>query len=199
MCYSAATPPTKEAGRLVLQHEADPRPSTFLERMTIMTTNTSARALEDIPHEIETTIITISEATKRRAESVINDETIDPQWRTMIRGALKLDDPCLAELLNRAEAGENINETFGSLKTSDTNEDDSEAEKIEALAEIICRAGDEPMAALFVLMRTLEDSADPDELASAAKSVAFNRCSELACEEWLTLRLKCLNSSLFAQ
>ena len=162
-----------------------------------MTTNTSARALEDTPHEIETTIITVSDATKRRAESVINDKTIDPQWRTMIRGALKLDDPSLAELLNRAEADENIDETFESLKTSDTDEDDSEAKKIEALAKIICRAGDEPMAALFVLMRTLEDSPDPQ--ANAAKSVAFSRCSELACEEWLTLRLECLNASLFAQ
>lgn len=164
-----------------------------------MTTNTSARALEDTPHEIETTIITISDATKRRAESVINDKTIDPQWRTTIRGALKLEDPCLAELVNRAEAGENIEETFESMKTSDTDEDDSEAKKIEALAEIICREGDEPMAALFVLMRTLEDSADPDDLVNAAKNVAFNRCSEVACEEWLTLRLKCLNESLFAQ
>ena len=199
MCYSAATPPKKQRADLCGEHKAalDPQPSN--ERMTIMTTNTSARTLEDTPHEIETTIITISDATKRRAESVINDKTIDPQGRTTIRGALKLDDPCLAELVNRAEAGENIEDTFESLKTSDTDEDDSDAEKIEALAEIICRAGDEPMAALFVVMRTLEDSADPYELANAAKSVAFSRCSEVACEEWLTLRLKCLNESLFAQ
>jgi len=34
------------------------------------------------------------------------------------------------------------------------NEDDSHEEKIEALAEIICQAGDEAVAAMFVLMGT---------------------------------------------
>ena len=50
--------------------------------------------------------------------------------------------------------------------------------KIEALAEIICRAGDEPTAALFVLMGTLEDSTHPKELANTAKHFAFSRCAE---------------------
>lgn len=56
-----------------------------------MTTHSSAIAHQDTPHETETTIITVSDATKRRAESVINDKTIDPQWRTIIRAALELN------------------------------------------------------------------------------------------------------------
>src|SRR5690242_16870823 len=111
--------------------------------MTIMTTHTSAIAQEDTPHETETTIITVSEATKRQAESLINDETIDPQWRDMIRCALELNHSWLAELVNRAEAGENIRDTFESKRTSNIDEEESTASKIEALAEIICRAGDE--------------------------------------------------------
>ena len=39
-----------------------------------MTTHSSAIAHQDTPHETETTIITVSDATKRRAESVINDK-----------------------------------------------------------------------------------------------------------------------------
>jgi hypothetical protein len=147
--------------------------------MKIMTTHSSAIALDEAPHETETTIISVSNATKRRAESVINDRTIDPQWRTIIRAALELNDPWLAELVSRAEAGENIVETFDSLRTPDSDQEDSTARKIEALAEIICRAGDEPTAALFILMETLESSTHPKVLASRAKHVAFSRCGEL--------------------
>jgi hypothetical protein len=143
-----------------------------------MTTHSSATAHQETPHETETTIITVSDATKRRAESVINDTTIDPQWQTIIRAALQLNDPWLADLVNRAEAGENIVDTFESMRTPDTDEGNSPAGKIEALAEIICRAGDESAAALFVLMATLETSADPKELANTAKHFAFTRCAE---------------------
>ena len=86
-----------------------------------MTTHSSAIAHQDTPHETETTKITVSDATKRRAESVINDKTIDPQWRTIIRAALELNDPWLAELVTRAEAGENIVDTFESLRTPDAD------------------------------------------------------------------------------
>jgi len=50
---------------------------------------------------------------------------------------------------------------------------------IEALAEIICRAGDESAAALFVLMGTLQNSTDPKVVANTAKHFAFTRCGEL--------------------
>jgi len=142
-----------------------------------MTTDTSATAQEETPHETETT--TISDALRRRAQSVINDKSIDLQWRTIIRFALELNDGWLSELVPRAEAGENILDTFESLRTPATDEDDSTEVKMKALAEIICHAGDEPAAALFVLMGTLENSIDPKAVANIAKHVAFTHCGEL--------------------
>ncbi|HKN83600.1 MAG TPA: hypothetical protein VJW17_09190 [Pyrinomonadaceae bacterium] len=56
---------------------------------------------------------------------------------------------------------------------------DTNHEKIEALAEIICRSGEEPSAALFVLMGTLQNSTEPEALANTAKHFAFSRCGEL--------------------
>ena len=144
-----------------------------------MTTHTSATALEEKPHVTETTAITISDALRRRAQSVINDTSIDPQWRSIIRYALELNDPWLSDLVRRVETDENIIDTFESLRTPDADEDDSTVRKIEALAEIICRSGDEPTAALFVLMGTVEDSTYPKELANTAKHFAFSRCAEL--------------------
>ncbi len=144
-----------------------------------MTTHTSAGAQQVTPHETETTIVAVSDATKRRAEYVINDRTIDPQWRTIIRAALELNDPSLDELVSRAAAGDNIADTFESLRTPLPNEDDPALRKIEALAEIICRTGDEPTAALFILMETLESSTHPELFTNRAKHVAFGCCGEL--------------------
>jgi len=45
-----------------------------------MSTHVSATALEETPHETETTQITISDALRRRALLVINDRRTDPQW-----------------------------------------------------------------------------------------------------------------------
>jgi len=81
--------------------------------------------------------------------------------------------------VRRAAAGEDIVDTFKSLRTLETNEADLTDDKIKALAEIICRAGDEPTAALFVLIGTLENSTDPVAVANTAKHVAFTRCAEL--------------------
>ena len=161
-----------------------------------MSTHTSASAPEDTPHEIETT--TVSDATKRRAESLINDGSIDPQWRTIIRAALELDDTGLAELVSRAEAGENIGDTFESLRTPVPNEDDSTLRKVEALAEIICRAGDEPTAALFILMETIESSADPKVFTNRAKHVAFSRCGELHVYEMVDAQIAMVEGELLA-
>ena len=58
------------------------------------------------------------------------------------------------------------------------NDDNSSTEKIEALAELICAAGETPAAALFVLMGTLQDSGDPRAFAHAVKHLAFTRCGE---------------------
>jgi hypothetical protein len=53
------------------------------------------------------------------------------------------------------------------------------AEKIEELAEIVCRGGEESAAALFVLMGTLQESSDPKTVAHTAKHLAFTRCGDL--------------------
>ncbi len=112
-------------------------------------------------------------ALRRRAQLVLNDSSIDPQWRAIIRYALEIDDPWLADLVRRADAGEPIIDTIDFLLEPETNK-----EKIEALAEIICRADEESAAALFVLMWTLENSTSPQALANAAKHLAFTRCAE---------------------
>ena len=80
--------------------------------------------------------------------------------------------------MRRAGAGERIIETTEFAIESETSDDDSNEETIEALAEIIRRDGD-AAAALFVLMGTLENSRDPKLLANTVKHFAFTRCSEL--------------------
>src|ERR1041384_432601 len=150
--------------------------------MTIMEIHSSATALEETPHVPETTrTTTISDALKRRAQSVINDRSIDAESRALVRYGLEINDPCLAELVRRADAGERVIDALERSEISETNEDDLSGEKVEALAEIICRAGDEPetkSAALFVLMGAIEHSNDPKLLANSAKHFAFSRCGE---------------------
>lgn len=73
-----------------------------------MSTHVSATALEETPHETETTQFTISDALRRRALLVINDRRTDPQWRSIVRYALGINDPWLADIVRRAGAGEKI-------------------------------------------------------------------------------------------
>ena len=143
-----------------------------------MSTHVSATTLEETPHETETTQITTSDALRRRAQAVINDRRTDPQWRSMVRYALEINDPWLADIVRRAGAGEKIIDSTDFSLEPQFNEDDSNEEKVEALAEIICRS-DEAAAALFVLMGTMEDSRDPKLLANTVKHFALSRCSEL--------------------
>jgi hypothetical protein len=91
----------------------------------------------------------------------------------MIRYGLEINDPWLAELVRRAEAGESV------VDNLDIDGEDPREEKIEALAEMICRAGDEPAVALLVLMAMLENATYPKALANTAKHLAFTRCAEL--------------------
>lgn len=143
-----------------------------------MNTHSSASVCVETPHETETIQITISDALRRRAQAVINDYSIDPQWRSIIRYAFEINDPLLPDLVRRADAGEKIVDTTVFSETLESNDKDSNEEKIEALAEMICRAGDEAAAALFVLMGTIETSTHPKVLANAGKHVAFRRCAE---------------------
>ena len=147
-----------------------------------MTTHSSA-TVRETPHSTQTTRTnTIVNALTRRAQAVLNDTSIDPRSRAIIRYALEVNDPWLAELVRRADAGEAIVDTINFEETPETNGDDSNEEKIEALTEMICRAGDEQgtrAAALLVLMATVENSSHPKALANAAKHLAFTRCGEL--------------------
>lgn len=145
-----------------------------------MDNHSSATARPDTPHINRTTRTnTIMNALRQRAQAVLDDKTIDPQSRAIIRYALETHDPWLARLVRRAEAGEEVAENLQEL---DTNEDEPGDEKIAALAELICRRGDESAirsAALVVLMSALENAIHPRALANAAKHVAFTRCGEL--------------------
>jgi hypothetical protein len=143
-----------------------------------MVSHTSAPVREEKPHVTESRTNTIMNALKRRALAVLNDESIDPQQRTLIRYAMEINDPWLAELVRRTDAGENVFDTIDFLQTPQSIEDELNEEKIEALAEMICRADDEAAAALLVLMGMLENSTHPKVLANVAKHSAFTRCGE---------------------
>lgn len=121
----------KEAGRLVRSHKPALNHQPSLERLKIMSTHGSATALEETPHETETTQITISDELRRRAESVINDRSIDPQWRNIIRYALEINDPWLGDIVRRAEAGEEIIDSIDFSLEPQFNEDDPNEETVE--------------------------------------------------------------------
>lgn len=143
----------------------------------------SSVTVRQTPHSTQTSRTnTIVNALKRRAQAVLNDTSINPQSRAIIRYALEVKDPWLAELVRRADAGEEIVDTIDFEETPETSNDDSNEEKIEALTEMICRAGDEPgtrTAALLVLMAIIENSSYPKALANTTKHLAFTRCGEL--------------------
>ena len=144
-----------------------------------MTSHSSATVRTETPHVNQTTRTnTIVNALKRRAQAVLNDRSIDPQVRAIIRYGLETNDPWLAELVRRADAGEGIVDRIDFSQAPEADKDILSEEKIEALAEIICRAGDETAAALFVLMGTLENSRHPKVLANTAKHFAFTCCGE---------------------
>jgi hypothetical protein len=130
--------------------------------MKIMVAHTSASTRAATPHN--------SDSLKRRAQSIINNKSIDPETRVLIRYGLEIDDPWLPELLRSVDAGEAV------IDNLDVH---SSEEKIEALTDLICRAGDEVSAALLVLLAALENSTHPTALANTAKHLAFTRCGEL--------------------
>jgi hypothetical protein len=90
-----------------------------------MSTHVSATALEETPHETETTTIPISDALRRRALLVINDRRTDPQWRNIVRYALEINDPWLADIVRRAGAGEKVIHSGDFSLEPQFNKDDS--------------------------------------------------------------------------
>ena len=142
-----------------------------------MAIHTSATLRQETPHATTATI-TIEEALRRRAYSLINDRSIDPQWRTMIRYALEINDPWLADLVRRADAGQTSIETIDFSQPPKTLATGPNEKEIDVLAETVCRAGKEAMEALFDLMLMIENSAQPKVFANAVKQFAFARCTE---------------------
>jgi hypothetical protein len=169
--------------------------------MKPMANHGSATVREHTPHANQTRTNTIINALKRRAQAVLKDKSIDPQSRAIIRYALAVNDPWLARLVRRVDAGEVIVDTLDLEETPETNGEDTNEKKIEALAEIICRAGDEPgtkAAALLVLMAALEGSSHPKAFANAAKHVAFTRCGKVNLNGMVDAQIAVVESELLA-
>ena len=142
------------------------------------------------PHTINSTNnCSITEDLNRRAQTVINDNSIDAETRALIRYALEINDPSLAELLRRAEACEAVD---------NLNVPRASARKIEALVDIICSGRNHAPAAFLVLMATLEDASEPKALAHAAKHFAFTRCGELNLYDMVNEQAALFESKLLA-
>jgi hypothetical protein len=157
--------------------------------MTIMVNYISASVRQEKPY--------LSVAIKRRAQSLINNKSIDGPSRAVVRYGLETNDPWLSDLVRRLDAGETIIEN-GFLTLSQQR---SSEESIETLTALICRAGDEPetkSGALLVLMATLENSTHPKALANTAKHLAFNCCSELNLHDMVDAQVAALEGELFA-
>ena len=158
-----------------------------------MSTHSSATARPETPHAITNNLV--SDAIKRRAQSIIKDESIDANGRNWIRYALEINDPKLPELVRRADAGEPIIDDSHLLEANEV----STEEKVECLADMICNAGDHPegrSAALLVLMSTLENSPQPKALANHVKHIAFIRCAELNCYGMVDAQIATIESEL---
>jgi hypothetical protein len=114
--------------------------------MKLMNTHSSATAREHTPRTIN---LTTNNSLKRRAESLVQDKSVDGSTRAIIRYALEINDPMLLELVERVDE-----------------------QKIEALTEIICETGDHSIrtAALLVLMASIESADDSKSLANTAKT-----------------------------
>lgn len=164
--------------------------------------NHSSAGVRETPHAIrKSRTYTIVDALKRRAQAVLNDKSIDPQSRAIIRYALEINDPWLARLVRRAEAGEAMFDTLDGEKNLGADNGDSNDGKIAALTEMICRAGDEPdikSAALFVLMATIEKDPHPKALANVAKYGAFIRCAEMNPYNVVDAQVEMIERELFA-
>jgi hypothetical protein len=115
---------------------------------------------------------------RRRAWSLLRDKSLDEGSRSLIGYALEIDDPALSELVRRAEAGESVTDN---IAAANKLEDHLTEQRVDTLAEMICRAHDLGVraAALLLLMSALENAEDPKSLAINIKHYAFTRCGEL--------------------
>ena len=159
-----------------------------------MANHSSATVRRETPHVNQTSRSnTIVNALKQRAQVVLNDRSIDPQSRAIIRYALETNDPWLARLVRQADV-------IGTIDLSEMllHEADSIEDKINMLTEKICSDGEEPAAALLVLMSKLENATDPKALANIAKHLVFTRCGELNVYGMVDAQIAALEGKLFA-
>src|SRR5689334_17189423 len=166
--------------------------------MKIMASHISASMRTEAPHLTNTS--NISNSLKRRAQAVVDDESIDAQTRAIVRYGLETNDPWLPELVRRIDAGEAVNDDFF-VSRPEAFSDDSTEERIEAMSGLICRAGDEPeikSAALLILMSLLESSPHAKTLAHTVKHFAFTRCGELNLCGMLEAQIPVLENELLA-
>jgi hypothetical protein len=169
--------------------------------MKLMANHSSATVREHTPRTINSiTNNTLNQTQmtvglRRRAESVIQDTSIDATSRTIIRYALEIDDPMLSKLVERVEAGEYIVDNIA----GDESESDSTEQQVEALAEMICQADDRGTraVALLVLLAALEHADDPKSLANTAKHCVFTRCGELNVYGMVNVQIAMLKRELF--
>ena len=155
-----------------------------------MITHSSATTRE-VPHVTrKSRTNTIVDALKQRAQTVLNDTSIDPQSRAIIRHALETNEPWLARLVRQANAGEE--------PPDETGDDGPNRERVEALADMICNGGEESATALFVLMGALQNSTEPKALAHVVKHFAFTRCGELNVFGMIESQMTVLERELFA-
>jgi hypothetical protein len=188
-----------------------------------MVSHSSASVREQTPHTNQTTrTATVINALRLRSQAVLNDESIDAQSRAIIRYGLETNDPWLAELVRRVDKGKSIVDTFESASCGESDEEghseecsgDNESsheklsavgedeietgglDKIEALAELICGAGEESAGALLVLMGMLERSTEPKAVVNTVKHFAFTRCGELNLNGMVDAQIATLESEL---
>jgi hypothetical protein len=88
-------------------------------------TKQTPRTTEQTPDVNHTTrTATIIDALKRRAQAILNDESLDAGSRAIIWHNLETNEPWLAELVPRAEPAESVADTFDSSQTGETGETD---------------------------------------------------------------------------
>jgi hypothetical protein len=163
--------------------------------MKLMANHSSATTRGETPHVNRTSRTNIIvNALKERALAVLNDRSIDPQSRTIIRYAMEINDPWLAELVRQADSDGTIDLSEIPLDS----EADSTEDKIKMLTEKICNAGEEPTAALLILMSTLENARTPIVIANIAKGLAFTRCVDLNVYGIVDTQIAVLEAELFA-
>lgn len=165
-----------------------------------MANHSSATARRETPHaKHKTRTATIIDALKRRAEAVLNDTSIDAESRAIIRYAMEVNDPWLAKLVRRVDAGETVVDSVDFSREPENNQDDYGKTKSAALAEIICEAGDEAgkkWAALAILMATIEQDTHPKQLANTMKHLAFTRCGDLNFDSMVDTQIELLEREL---